>query len=38
VAGAAAVGLRAVCFDVREPAASFRRALELLGVARSAKL
>jgi putative hydrolase of the HAD superfamily len=38
VAGAAAVGLRAVCFDVREPAASFRRALDLLGVARSAKL
>jgi putative hydrolase of the HAD superfamily len=35
VAGAAAVGLRAVCFDVREPAASFRLALELLGLDRS---
>jgi putative hydrolase of the HAD superfamily len=32
VAGADAVGLKTVAFDVRRPAASFDRALELLGL------
>ena len=32
VAGAEAAGMRVVAFDVRQPADSFRRALQLLGV------